>query len=449
MNSILQEAKAIIKLALPIAIINIFIRAIDLTDAVMAGRTSTADLAMVSLSLSIWEPLFLFCLGCLYAITPVITQYIGKGKKSRTAMTIQHGMLVSLLLSVWIILVLQQVDYLASFLQITPDLLANTGRYLFFLSFGVPALLGYLVLRNLCESWSYLKPVLYINIAGFIINIPLNYIFIKGIIVPEFGGMGCALATAMTRWFMLFSLMMYVRKNAGFQSVLVLQRWFRWRLTVFRDLLVTGLPVGLTLFAEVSMFAVAGIFIAGFGVIHAASHQIAFDTASILFMLPLALASATTIRVGFYRGAAKSACAHLVARISLMMALLFVAVNITVLWLLQQLIPAWYTDDPAVLVLAGSLLWLVMALQPGDVFQINAMGILRGYKDTLVPFYVVILAYWLTGFPVGLILAKTNWVTSPLGAYGFWLGFVISLSLSSILLIIRIIRQNRVHIFGA
>ena len=191
--SIWHEAKAIIRLAWPIVIVNLCMRAIDVTDAMMAGRNSSNDLAAVSLALSIWEPLFLFCLGCLYAITPITTQCLGKNQGDRSGNIVQHGMLFALLLSLLVVLMLNQMHRLGTLLAITPDLLAQTGRYLFFLSFGVPALLNCLVLRNLCESWSYLKPVAYINVIGVIVNIPLNYLFINGILVPELGGVSVAL----------------------------------------------------------------------------------------------------------------------------------------------------------------------------------------------------------------------------------------------------------------
>lgn len=439
-HSIAKEALALMRLALPIALVNISIRGIDLTDAIMAGQSGVYDLAAISLSLSIWEPSFLFCLGCLYAAIPNITQLISRNQPGRSGIIVQHNMLIATCLGLIISLLLNQNDKLALLIQIDPRISEKTAQYLFFLSLGVPALLNYLVLRGLYESWSYLKPVLLINLLGFLINIPLNYLCIHGIIFPALGAAGCALATAITWWVMLISLIIYLKKDPVMQKSLALKGWFTWRFSLIRHLLAVGLPIGMTLFAEVGMFAIGGMLIASLGAISAASHQIAFDTTSALFMLPLALAQASTVRVSLYSGARKFNQARFVTRITFGIALILITINILLLSFLKSWIPTWYTDNPEIIQTAHNLLWIIIFVQIGDVLQVSAMGITRAYKDTAPALLIVLITYWFIGFPIGYIIAKTDWLIEALGVYGFWIGFALSLFLSAILLIRRLVR---------
>lgn len=63
-----------------------------------------------------------------------------------------------------------------------------------------------------------------------------------------------------------------------------------------------GLPISITILAEVTLFAAASILMGQIGTVQLAAHGIALQLASIAFMIPLGLSQAATVRVGVARG---------------------------------------------------------------------------------------------------------------------------------------------------
>jgi MATE family multidrug resistance protein len=97
-----------------------------------------------------------------------------------------------------------------------------------------------------------------------------------------------------------------------------------------------------------------------------------------------------------------------------------------------------YSNDPEVVQLASGLMIFAALYQGSDGIQLSASGSLRGLKDTAVPMLFSIIAYWIIGLPLGYILGLTDWLVSPMAAQGFWIGLLIGLTISAILLSARL-----------
>jgi len=93
--------------------------------------------------------------------------------------------------------------------------------------------------------------------------------------------------------------------------------------------------------------------------------------------------------------------------------------------------------------MAAHLLLFAALFQLADAFVVPAQGALRGYKDTLVPLLLAVLAYWLITLPLGYLLGLSNAFGEPMGAEGFWIALVVGLSLSGILMTTRLWRIGR------
>ena len=180
---------------------------------------------------------------------------------------------------------------------------------------------------------------------------------------------------------------------------------FSWpRLAVIRDLLVIGIPIGLALLVEVGFFSVAGLLIGRLGVEAVASHQIAFNVAGIAFMVPLALGMAATIRVGFNVGAGDRDAARLSAWVAVTTTLVWGICVATVMLTARFPIVSLYTNNADVINVAAALLAIGALFQVFDSAQATTMGALRGYKATVAPMWIAVVAYWLVGLPVGAAL---------------------------------------------
>ncbi len=171
----------------------------------------------------------------------------------------------------------------------------------------------------------------------------------------------------------------------------------------------------------------------------------AINFAALVFMVPLGLASAITVRVGNALGRGDAVAARYVGAVGLGIAGAFAAASASLMFFFPEAIVALYTDDPTVTPLAVSLLFYAAIFQLSDGVQISAAGCLRGYKDTRVPMIFNVVAYWLVGLTSGYYLA----FNMNLGPAGMWIGMIFGLTVAALLLTGRFLNTSRRHIEGA
>jgi len=206
---------------------------------------------------------------------------------------------------------------------------------------------------------------------------------------------------------------------------------------VLKRLTQLGLPIALALFFEVTLFAVVALLVSPLGIVNVAGHQIALNFSSLMFVLPMSLAAAVTIRVGYRLGQGSTIEAQTAAWTGLGVGVCMAVFTALFTVILREPIALLYNDNPAVVALATQLMLLAAIYQISDSIQVIGSGILRGYKDTRSIFFITFTAYWVLGLPSGYILALTDWVVEPMGPAGFWMGFIIGLTSAAILMMIR------------
>lgn len=84
MQKYMNEARQLLALAIPVIVAQVAQTAMGFVDTVMAGYSAT-DMAAVAIGTSIWLPAILFGHGLLLALTPVIAQLNGSGRRERIA----------------------------------------------------------------------------------------------------------------------------------------------------------------------------------------------------------------------------------------------------------------------------------------------------------------------------------------------------------------------------
>lgn len=439
-----QEIRQLLQLAFPIMGTQLAQSANSVVDTVMAGQISATDLAAVALGCSFWVPLYLFMAGVCLATTPLVAQHLGARQPQLIRQQVHHSLWVALLLSVICIVLLQQADHLLPLFANDPQLIQLTTGYLFGLSFGVPAAVLCVVLRCVYEAASQPLPVLIISVISLLINIPLNSIFMWGWgPIPALGGAGCGWATSIALWVMLFLLCWQLGRNPVLKNFNLLWPTAKWVLPVpdwqklWRTLKL-GLPIGCSIFFEISIFSVIALFIAKYGVDTVAAHQIALNFASMLFMVPLSISMALTVQLGFALGANQ----HRQAR-QIIHAGFYVNISIAVLitgslLLLHTWIPQIYTQEASVQKMAGYLLLWAAAFQIVDALQVTSNGLLRGFQDTRYSMMMTLIAYWVIGLPIGYLVAQGYLGFPAWQVYGYWLGLVAGLGCAALILIKRV-----------
>ncbi|MGB1199825.1 MAG: MATE family efflux transporter [Thalassotalea sp.] len=447
-SAFFKDTKSLMKLAYPILIAQLIQNLMGFADTVMAGRVSATDMAAVAVASSIWLPLILTIYGVIMALASIVSQLAGAKKYKDIANQTFQTAWIALFLGISLIVLFYLISPIViEKVALEPDLKQLMFDYLGYIVWGGPGFCLYVVLRNYAEGMSHTKPTMIISIIGLLINIPANYIFIYGEFgAPALGGAGCGLATAIVYWAMFVGMLIYCVLSKKLKHASLLEKIYWPNINAIKTILALGVPIALSLLFEVSLFSVVAILLAPFGSEVVASHQIAINFSGLVFMVPLSLAMAVTIKIGFAVGnnnlkAAKALCKH-----SVILGLLIAVVTAMLSLVFREQIANIYSTDTQVVKLAASLMFLAALFQFSDAIQVISAGALRGYKDTTSILYITFFSYWVIGLGIGLILGLTDWIIPATGPYGFWIGFISGLTSAAIFLAWRLkIVQRRLE----
>jgi multidrug resistance protein, MATE family len=434
------ELKKLFHLMIPILVTQFAQAGFGLIDTIMAGHLSANDLAAIAVGVGLWIPVMLLFSGIMIATTPLVAEANGARTPEKIAVIARQSLWVALILGIIACLILQIAPFLLPILGVPEALLPKASLFLHAIGLGMPAVTMYAALRGYSEALGYPRPVTAISLIALLVLIPLNFIFMYGLgPIPELGSAGCGFATAILQWLMFFALATYILKSPAYTATQPLKRFERINAVWVKRILKLGLPIGLAIFFEVSVFSTAAIILSPLGEITVAAHQIAISITSQLFMIPMSLAIALTIRVGTYYGEKNWAAMRKVQHLGLLTATVLALATMTLLWLLRYDIVSLYTSDYDVAVVAVYLVLFAIGYQLMDAWQVSAAGCLRGMQDTKGPMWITMLAYWVIAFPVGIYLSRYT----DMGAAGVWVGLIVGLSVACVLLLTRLFMMNK------
>ena len=431
-NNWREEAPALLRIAGPLIINNLAIAGMSFADTIMAGRLGAEALAAVAVGGSVWFMGFVMALGTLMAIAPIAARHYGAGNPELIGRYTRQGIYLGIGIGVvLIVLAYSTVEALLEAVGIDPGFRDLTAGYVLAIIPGAPAIFVFLALRFTTEGIGATKPIMYASIFSLVCNVFLNYVFIFGHFgAPALGAVGCGVASAITMWLIMIGLAVYMAKSVRYRALKLFTHLAPVRAGVLREIIMLGVPIAITITAEAGLFNAVSILMGTRGAAIAAAHQIAINFASTLFMIPLALSSAITIRVGHALGAGNQQAARFAGAVGILMCGLFMACGAAFMLVFRDNVVSMYTNDPSVTSIALSLLVIATAFQVADGVQIGAAGALRGYKDTRVPMTINIIAFWVFAFPLAYMAAIT--FASP-PSY-VWGAFVLGLSISALLL---------------
>ena len=425
------EAGQLLILGLPVIGSQLAHVAMNFVDTVMAGNLSPQALAAVALGSSIWTTTVLFVIGLLMAVTASVSQLFGAGRHEEIGRFVRQALWLGQGLGLTCFVFIRKIDPLFFWLAIEQEIIPTTLGYLDAITWGLPAMCGFIVIRHFSEGVSMTRPVLLISLIGLLTNIGGNYVFMYGRLgLPAMGAVGCGWATALVMWMMLLSLTIYVLVEPYYQRF-HLFRSFDWpRRDDLLETLVLGLPIGISLFLEASLFATVALLMGSLGTNAVAGHQIAINFASITFMIPLGLSMAITVRVGQAVGRGSQGAGRRSAFVGLVLALTFMSASATTMFLFPEWIVGIYTDDPEVRSIAMDLLLMAAIFQISDGAQVAGAGALRGLKDTTIPMVMTLIAYWGLGLPLGYTLG----IVRSMGPQAMWIGLIAGLTVAGVCL---------------
>ncbi|RFF30988.1 MATE family efflux transporter [Wenzhouxiangella sediminis] len=431
------EIRRTLLLAGPLIIGQVTSYAMTLVDTLMAGRLGALDLGAVAIGSSIWSAGMVFIVGLMMAVSAAVSQLEGAGRRGQAGELTRQALWLALFISALFFFLMRRGDGLMDLIGVEPAVAELAHRYLLAISWGMPALAGMFVLRFFSEGTGHTRPTMYIGVMGIAFNVPLNYVLMFGKLgFPALGAEGCGWASAVVLWLQLVMMAAWVRWRPYYRPFGVFARFSGpdWR--ELRALLALGLPIGVMVFLEASLFIASALAIGTLGTLPVAAHQVAINFSGLIFMVPLGLSGAITVRVGNAVGRRDRAGARRAGLVGMGMALGFGALASLTMILFPEWIARMYTPDPEVVALAASLLFFAAVFQLADCLQVSAAGALRGLKDTRVPMGYCVLAYWLVGMTLGWWLTfRQDW-----GPAGMWCGIIAGLTVAALLLGARFLR---------
>ncbi len=433
-----HELKRLLALTLPLYIGNLLGMGLGVTDTLVAGRKGEEELAAVAMGFSVAGTITIGTGTILTILSAMISRLRGAGAENKVGLFLNNGKILALCLSAFELLVIFCASFILPWTTDNASLAHKAQLYTWFIMLGVPGnLLMRLVTANF-EGYGQTRPAMLISLVALLLNIPLNYMLVFGAgPFPALGGAGCGLATAIIMWcsgLLLLGIMLYSHR----QRALQLLAWRRAEWGLVRHILKLGLPVGVAALCEMSFFCLVTLVIAPLGEQAVSAQQVAINVSGVIFMLPMSLGIAASIRAAYHVGGQRRQAFRAMLRTLLCITYSLIAVLIACTILFRRQIVQLYTDSEPIIELASGLLIYCAIYQIADATQAIMSGLLRGCHDTPIITWSNLVSYWVVGFPLACILIHTDWFSpAPLGPAGAWISFIVSLTLTAAILTTR------------
>ena len=443
-NKIAFELKVFISLAIPIYFSQLATHATGVIAAMMTGNYSTIDQAAVATGNMLFWPVFFGLGGSLFIVTAYVAQYYGAKKHDQIGPLLKQAFWLCIPLIILVSLYLAFADNLLNFFKTPMEVQKITKNYLLGLMVGTPALFLFQPLKSFSEGITRPLPITIINLGMVTLSAFLNYVLIFGKFgFPELGGTGCGISFAVSAWSALIALTIYIYFSKPYKKANLFKNYHGPDMNKIKEIFKLGFPIGACIFVEFGLFSGSGLLLSNLGENTIASHAIAMQVTTVTFMLPLSIGLAAAVRSGNLLGAGEFIRARFSSFFAIIIAVTLACFNFVLLYNFGTLFASYFNTDPAVITLSGSLIFIAAFMQISDGISFTGQGALRGYKDTLAPLYIMIIAFWCFGLPIGYMLGLTDILLPSQGAKGMWIGLCFGVLLASLLVFLRLDKTTK------
>jgi multidrug resistance protein, MATE family len=437
-----HETGETLRLAVPMIIGQLGQMLINLTDTVILGHLGVTPLATSAFINNLLYLPMMIGMGLSIAVSVKVSQARGSDEPEKAKSSLVHGLWLSglagtiTLLAAWML-----IPHLGLFRQ-PRDVIVSAPVFFLILSGSMIPMMMSLAVKSHADAMNRPWPVFWISLGGVLINILLNWLLVFGKFgLPMLGLTGSAVATLIARSLSLIGMVAWCRWDDQMKNWAP-QQWFqRPTPSGAVELLKTAIPSSLQLLAEVSAFVAASLLIGTMGEEALASHQIALQAAATIFMVPLGISMALTVRMGAASGAGEWKKLRPILLSGWLLGIGFSVVTAIGFQILRTPIAMIFTSEPHVIRMASQLLMVAGFFQLSDAIQVTSAGALRGLDDVKVPAWIGFCAYWLFSIPFGKVLAiDFHW-----GVSGMWWGITSGLTITAVLLGRRIWKRTAIH----
>jgi MATE family multidrug resistance protein len=298
------HVRATLALGIPLVGSQLGLILMGTTDTIMLGWYGVEELAASVLASQFYFVVMMFGAGFSQAVMPMAAQAEGSGDARGVRRSVRMGLWVSILYSLLAIPVFKNTEPILLALGQDARVSALAADYVDFAMWALfPTLLAF-TLRAFFSAIERARIIFFSTLAAVFANIAINWVLIFGNLgAPEMGIRGAAIATLLVNVLMFGAMAIHAVRQADAARFELFARFWRPDWQALGDVLRLGLPISVTILAEVGLF-IASSLMGWLGVVPLAAHGIAMQLASIAFMVPLGMSQAATVRVGraFGRG---------------------------------------------------------------------------------------------------------------------------------------------------
>jgi MATE family multidrug resistance protein len=430
-------------LAIPVIIGQLGLIMMGVVDSLMVGELGSEYLAAAALSNHIVILILIVGLGVSMAVTPLVAIAVGAKRFDETQLLFKQSVIVNTAFGILMTALILISSELIIYLNQPPLVVKYASSYTKILAISIIPWMMYQSYKQFIEGLSVTHPPMVVTIVANIVNAFVNWILIFGNMgFPRLELDGAGIATSTSRIFMLVMLVIYTNKSMRFGDYDLSLLIKKVEITIVKKILRLGLPSGFQYFFEVGAFSFAVVMIGWLGTKPLAAHQIAINLASISFMAVTGISAAGGIRVGnaVGRGDINETRRAGFSAIILGILIMFSAGIIFITF--RNFLPRLYVSDQEVIFIASSLLVIAAIFQIFDGTQAVGIGILRGLTDVKFPTIITFIAYWVISLPLGYLLG----FTFNLGVQGIWIGLLIGLASSAVMLTLRFNYKSKYRI---
>ncbi len=400
------EVRRLTELGGPAALTQLGWMMLGVVDTLMLGRLGVQELDSASLgNVWLWGTM-IFGMGVVLGMDPVVAQAHGARDDDRIALALQQGVVAGLLCSVPMGLTWLFAEEALTLMGQSPALAADAERYVVIQIPSIPAFLAFTALRQYLQGRGIVAPALWITLVANLLNIVGNWALIFGHLgLPAMGLTGAAIATTVTRCFLLVGLVLWVLKFRLHEGA-----WRPWgRGAIDRrgvgEIFSYGIPVAIQYGLETWAFQLVAIMAGWLGEKALAAHTIVLNMAALTFMMPLGISIGAATRIGNLVGAGQYRAAQRSAWLAFVLGAGVMAVAAAAFLLLREQLPGLYTRDVEVIALGASILPIAGAFQLFDGIQVVGGGLLRGMGRPRPAVVFNIVGYYVLALPVGAWMA--------------------------------------------
>uniref|UniRef100_A0A672YCP3 Multidrug and toxin extrusion protein n=1 Tax=Sphaeramia orbicularis TaxID=375764 RepID=A0A672YCP3_9TELE len=415
-----NELLQLFRLAGPVVISQLMIFMISIISTVFCGHLGKTELAAVSLATAVNVTGICIGTGLTFTCDTLISQTYGSGNLKRVGVILQRGILILLLacFPCWAVLINTEALLLA-FRQ-SPEVASLSQLYVEIFMPALPAAFMFQLQSRYLQNQGIIWPQVVTGVTGNILNAIINYVLL---FVLDLGIAGSATANAISQYTLAVVLYIYICLRGLHKST-----WQGWSLDCLQEwgpFIRLAIPSMLMLCLEWWVFEIGGFLAGVISETELGAQAIIYQLTVIAYMIPMAIGTAATIRVGNALGAGNIEQAKLSFKVS----------SVSEYMCLTNFIYVFSRD---VLERFSDVMVVFVFMHLGDAMAGVTGGVLRGAGKQAIGASINLVGHYFIGFPIGASLM----FAADMGIVGLWTGLTICVLLQATFFITYLSKLN-------